>query len=70
MDYDEVAHDDPWAPAQDGVPPVVGRKDPVTSKPLMRYDISGEVHKSNKNAVGGHEGRYQTDDGVDVSISF
>jgi hypothetical protein len=62
MDDDEL-----WLPAEDGVPPVIGRRDPSTNEPMMRYDTEGEVSVP---VDGGPGERYQTDDGVDVSISF
>jgi hypothetical protein len=63
MDDDERL----WAPPDDGVPPVVGRRDPATNEPLMHYETSGEISQPVENRPGDH---YQTDDGVDISISF
>ncbi|MFI5844855.1 hypothetical protein ACIA8K_34660 [Catenuloplanes sp. NPDC051500] len=56
-----------WDAPEDGVPPVVGRRDPVTRKPMMVYDTRGEIGETSDPAIVDH---YQTDDGVDVSVSF
>jgi hypothetical protein len=63
MDDDELL----WLPPNDGVPPVVGRRDPGTNEPLMHYETAGEISRPVEQGPGE---AYQTDDGVDVSISF
>jgi hypothetical protein len=51
-----------WQPPDDGVPPVVGRRDPGTNEPMMYYETDGEVSPPDE--------RHDPDDGVEVSISF
>jgi hypothetical protein len=63
MDDDELL----WLPPDDGVPPVVGRRDPGTNEPLMHYETEGEISQPVETGPGVH---HQTDDGFDVSISF
>ncbi|MGC4895505.1 hypothetical protein [Micromonospora sp. DT31] len=64
---DKDTHDDPWAVPDGGVPPVVGRRDPATRQPMMAYDTRGEISGPPDGELVDH---YQTDDGVDVSVTF
>ena len=70
MGYDDDDVDDSqlWEPNVDAVPPVIGRIDPETRAPVMRYDTLGEVSELNRNDDS--DDWFQTDDGVDVNISF
>jgi hypothetical protein len=70
MDHDGPGNEELWAPTEDGVPPVVGRKDPETLRPMMQYDTSGEVSKSDSESAGVYHESYETGEGVNVSISF
>jgi hypothetical protein len=58
MDDDELL----WQPPDDGVPPVVGKRDPGTNEPMMHYETEGEISLPLGNP--------EPDDGVEVSISF
>jgi hypothetical protein len=67
MDDDERL----WLPPDDGVPPIVGRRDPGTNEPLMHYDTAGEISlPAELPAEIRPAVHYKTDDGSDVSISF
>jgi len=70
MDHNEPGNEELWAPAEDGVPPVVGRKDPETLRPMMKYDTSGEVSNPVSDSDAVYHESYETGDGVNVSISF
>jgi hypothetical protein len=59
--------EDLWEPAEDGVPPVVGRRDPDTGEPLMRYDTAGEVSRPEEQTAGQS---YEDSDGVTITIAF
>ncbi|GAA0898839.1 hypothetical protein Vau01_120170 [Virgisporangium aurantiacum] len=56
MEDDELL----WQPPADGVPPVVGKREPGTNEPMMHYDTDGEISFPDE----------RPDDGVEVSISF
>jgi hypothetical protein len=74
MGHNDRYLDDPaddsllWEPNVDAVPPVVGRVDRRTREPLMRYETAGEV--SDPSCDAGPSEHWETDDGVDVSITF
>lgn len=66
--YDEFADEAQlWEPDREAVPPVIGRNDHRTGKPLMRYDTSGEV--TEVDDADWTDG-YTTPDGAQVQISF
>jgi hypothetical protein len=70
MGYDDDAVDDSqlWEPNVNAVPPVIGRVNPDTREPVMRYETAGEVSDSDRQQ--GSDDWFQTDDGIDVNISF
>lgn len=59
-----------WESGEDAVPPVVGRVDPRTGEPLMRYDTDGEISDPHERPPAAPSITYDTDDGVSVSVSF
>lgn len=69
-DYDDETQ--LWESDEDAVPPVIGRTDPRTGEPLMRYDTDGEVSNPDERPApgAGPAISYDTDDGVSVSVSF
>lgn len=72
MGYDDDLADEArlWDPDLDAVPPVIGRVDPRTRKPVMRYDTDGEVSDPDAKSTNRPDEWYETDDGVNVTISF
>jgi hypothetical protein len=59
-----------WESDEDAVPPVIGRVDPRTGEPLMRYDTAGEVSDPDGKPPAVPAISYDTDDGVSVSVTF
>jgi hypothetical protein len=63
-----------WEADQRAVPPVIGRVDPETGRPSMRYDTGGEVTDDevadDRSAGRSIVDNYETDDGASITISF
>lgn len=66
---DYVDDADVWAPAKRAVPPVLGRYERETGKPLMRYDdqVDEGVPESKD---GGFDDGWKDDNGSSIDISF
>lgn len=57
-----------WESGEAAVPPVIGRIDPYTGRPALHYDTDGEVADEADRPVAADE--WETDDGVNVTITF
>lgn len=62
-----------WAPAKRAVPPVLGRYERDTGKPLMRYDDQvdeGRDDNTGAKAKDAFDDGWQDDNGSAIDISF
>ncbi|MBN1173189.1 MAG: hypothetical protein JXA67_13530 [Micromonosporaceae bacterium] len=68
--FDDGQFDDAqlWEPTVDAVPPVIGRMDRATRQPIMEYVTSGEI--TDPDGASSDDNWFETDDGVDVGITF